>query len=63
MFLEPAISTLPCFNAIVQRVKEGQKLLDMGCAFGQELRQVVRYPFSSPFCVLYQGTKNVTSGV
>ncbi|CAI7631519.1 unnamed protein product [Penicillium discolor] len=41
MFLEPAISTLPCFNAIVQRVKEGQKLLDMGCAFGQELRQVV----------------------
>ncbi|KAF4161518.1 hypothetical protein CNMCM6936_003359 [Aspergillus lentulus] len=41
MFLEPAISTLPCFDAIVERVKEGQKLLDMGCAFGQELRQLV----------------------
>jgi hypothetical protein len=58
MFLEPAISTLPCFNAIVDWVKEGQKLLEMGCAFGQELRQLVGYPFSSPLCMLYiQGTK------
>jgi cyclopropane fatty-acyl-phospholipid synthase-like methyltransferase len=28
---------------MLERVKNGDKLLDLGCAFGQELRQLVRY--------------------
>lgn len=47
MFLNLAFCTLPCFDAVLERVKNGQKFLDMGCAFGQELRQLVRLHFPS----------------
>jgi SAM-dependent methyltransferase len=39
------------YNEILERVKNGHKLLDLGCCFGQELRQLVsisrpkRFPF------------------
>lgn len=28
---------------MLERVKHGEKLLDLGCAFGQELRQLVSF--------------------
>jgi cyclopropane fatty-acyl-phospholipid synthase-like methyltransferase len=35
------IATSQDYPEMLERVKKGQKLLDLGCAFGQELRQLV----------------------
>jgi SAM-dependent methyltransferase len=38
-FLEPSFSELP-YNEIVERLRKGQRLLDMACCFGQTIRQL-----------------------
>jgi cyclopropane fatty-acyl-phospholipid synthase-like methyltransferase len=43
-FLQLSIASSPIYPEILRRVKEGDKLLDLGCAFGQELRRLVRSP-------------------
>nr|BAW27597.1 putative methyltransferase [Aspergillus stellatus] len=40
-FLELSIASSPCYPEILRRVKDGEKLLDLGCAFGQELRRLI----------------------
>ncbi|CAI7616370.1 unnamed protein product [Penicillium bialowiezense] len=40
-FLDLSIPQSPLYPEILQRLKSGQKLLDIGCAVGQELRQLV----------------------
>ncbi|KAL4768451.1 hypothetical protein BDW60DRAFT_210996 [Aspergillus nidulans var. acristatus] len=35
------IATSQDYPEMLERVKKGQKLLDLGCAFGQELRQLI----------------------
>ncbi|CAN9294441.1 unnamed protein product [Alternaria alternata] len=40
-FLEPSFSELPDeYDEIVERIRKGQKLLDMACCFGQTIRQL-----------------------
>lgn len=41
-FLDLSIPQSPLYPEILDRLKSGQKLLDVGCAVGQELRQLVR---------------------
>ena len=38
MFLLPSISTFPIYNDIIKRGRGGATILDLGCAFGQNLR-------------------------
>ncbi|KAL4902295.1 hypothetical protein BDW74DRAFT_62756 [Aspergillus multicolor] len=40
-FLELSIASSACYPEMLERVKQGEKLLDLGCAFGQELRQLI----------------------
>ncbi|KAJ5223943.1 hypothetical protein N7468_008485 [Penicillium chermesinum] len=40
-FLQLSIASSPCYPEMLDRVKNGDKLLDLGCAFGQELRQLI----------------------
>ncbi|KAJ5935203.1 hypothetical protein N7466_004750 [Penicillium verhagenii] len=40
-FLDMSISKLPVYPEILSRLKSGQKLLDVGCAIGQEIRHLV----------------------
>ncbi|KAK6352249.1 hypothetical protein TWF730_009080 [Orbilia blumenaviensis] len=40
-FAETKIHLLPCYNEILERIKSGQKFLDLGCGFGQEIRKLV----------------------
>ncbi|PKX88478.1 uncharacterized protein P174DRAFT_425989 [Aspergillus novofumigatus IBT 16806] len=40
-FLDLSISQSPKYPEILHRVVNGEKFLDLGCAFGQELRQLV----------------------
>ena len=40
-FLEPGLNECEEYDEIVQRLKEGQQLLDMACCFGQTIRQLV----------------------
>nr|UPX44787.1 hypothetical protein FAC4K13_04 [Penicillium camemberti] len=46
-FLELSIASSPMYPEMLERVKKGEKLLDLGCAFGQELRQLI-YDGASP---------------
>jgi 2-polyprenyl-3-methyl-5-hydroxy-6-metoxy-1,4-benzoquinol methylase len=41
-FLDMSIAQSPLYPEILDRLKSGEKLLDVGCAVGQELRQLVR---------------------
>lgn len=36
-----SIPQSPTYNEVLQRLKSGEKLLDVGCAIGQELRHLV----------------------
>ncbi|KAJ5389551.1 uncharacterized protein N7496_000619 [Penicillium cataractarum] len=40
-FLDMSIPQQPIYPEILERLKSGQKLLDVGCALGQELRRLV----------------------
>ncbi|KAH7060413.1 hypothetical protein B0J12DRAFT_736758 [Macrophomina phaseolina] len=40
-FLDLNMSRQPYYPEILERVKKGEKLLDLGCCFGQELRKLV----------------------
>ncbi|CAI7676960.1 unnamed protein product [Penicillium pancosmium] len=40
-FLDLSIPQSPVYAEVLQRLKSGEKLLDVGCAIGQELRQLV----------------------
>jgi len=40
-FLNMNSPSSPYYPEIIQRLKNGEKLLDLGCCFGQELRQMV----------------------
>ncbi|CAI6241410.1 unnamed protein product [Periconia digitata] len=41
-FVVPTINTLPQYSSIILRVKEkGQRILDLGCALGQDVRQMI----------------------
>ncbi|CBF80430.1 protein ausD [Aspergillus nidulans FGSC A4] len=40
-FVELSIAASPYYPEMLERVKNGHKLLDLGCAFGQELRQLI----------------------
>ncbi|OCK74026.1 hypothetical protein K432DRAFT_410206 [Lepidopterella palustris CBS 459.81] len=41
-FVVPTINTLPQYSSIISRVKEGgQRILDLGCALGQDVRQMI----------------------
>jgi len=40
-FLDLSIMTTPHYKQIIDRVKGGEKFLDLGCCFGQEVRQLV----------------------
>lgn len=46
-FVELSIAASPYYPEMLERVKNGHKLLDLGCAFGQELRQLVSSLFHS----------------
>lgn len=46
-FLDFSIPQSPVYPEILQRLKSGEKLLDIGCAVGQELRQLVRINITS----------------
>ncbi|KAK4870750.1 hypothetical protein LT330_005098 [Penicillium expansum] len=39
-FLNFSISLSPIYTQVVDRVREGQTLLDLGCCFGQDLRKI-----------------------
>jgi SAM-dependent methyltransferase len=40
-FLEAGITECEEYNEVVERLRKGQKLLDMACCFGQTIRQLV----------------------
>jgi len=40
-FLDLSIISSPQYDEILSRVKNGEKFLDLGCCFGQEIRQLV----------------------
>jgi hypothetical protein len=41
-FLDLSIVKTKVYSEVVQRLKSGEKILDLGCCFGQEIRQLVR---------------------
>lgn len=38
-FLDIEINNAPCYHEVKQRITAGEKYLELGCCFGQELRQ------------------------
>nr|UOK93806.1 atlF [Penicillium chrysogenum] len=40
-FLQLSIASSPLYPELLRRTKGGEKLLDLGCAFGQELRRLI----------------------
>lgn len=40
-FLSPSISQHPAYSTILSRLKDGEKLLDIGCYLGTDLRQLL----------------------
>lgn len=41
-FLDLSIATSAAYDEVLQRLKAGEKLLDLGCCFGHEIRDLVR---------------------
>jgi cyclopropane fatty-acyl-phospholipid synthase-like methyltransferase len=42
-FLDLSIMQTEVYQEVVERLKGGDKLLDLGCCFGQEIRQLVSF--------------------
>lgn len=40
-FLDLGISQLPLYPTVLQRLKNNEKILDLGCCFGQDVRKLV----------------------
>jgi hypothetical protein len=40
-FMDLSMAKLPCYAEILNRIKNGDKFLDLGCCLGQEIRQLV----------------------
>ncbi|KAF2667857.1 hypothetical protein BT63DRAFT_426710 [Microthyrium microscopicum] len=40
-FLDLSIPTTPIYSEVLERLKNGDKLLDLGCCFGQEIRKLI----------------------
>lgn len=40
-FLSLGIANSPHYDEVLQRLRGGEKLLDVGCCFGQEIRKLV----------------------
>ena len=40
-FVDLSLSSMPTYPEVLQRLKDGERLLDMACCFGQEIRQLV----------------------
>lgn len=40
-FLDLSIPSSPYYNEVIERLRAGEIFLDLGCCFGQELRQLV----------------------
>ena len=40
-FLDSGLSASPYYQEVLERVKQGETFLDLGCCFGQELRVLV----------------------
>ncbi|KAL2353590.1 hypothetical protein BJ546DRAFT_1113332 [Cryomyces antarcticus] len=49
-FLDLSIGSHPSCALVVQRLKDGQKLLDLGCCFGQDIRKLVSDGVPSENC-------------
>lgn len=41
MFLQLNMSLSPVYDEVLCRLKKGEKLLDLGCCFGQDIRKLV----------------------
>lgn len=44
-FVELSIAASSCYPEMLEHVKNSDKLLDLGCAFGQELPHLMSYGF------------------
>jgi hypothetical protein len=42
-FLKFGLASNPNYQSVLDRVKQGQTLLDLGCCVGQELRKLVSF--------------------
>lgn len=40
-FLDLSLMTTDVYQEVLERVKHGENFLDLGCCFGQEIRQLV----------------------
>ena len=41
MFLQLYMSQNPVYGEVLYRLKKGERLLDLGCCFGQDIRKLV----------------------
>jgi hypothetical protein len=59
-FLDLSILSTEVYPEVIQRVKGGEKLLDLGCCFGQEVRQLVSSVWAPVKLNSYQSVRSPT---
>lgn len=52
-FLDLSIISSPQYDEILSRVKSGEKFLDLGCCFGQEVRQLVSHDSTADPAIVF----------